>query len=266
MTGDPLRLLNDPTLGAALRADLGVASHGAAYDVEAGLARFESTLAVNMARGTGAVGGGVSSGFAVGALVLAGGLAAALGWQLAGPPSPAPTHALVARAQPQAARRTLELPTPGRAARVAALDEHDVAVAAVAIVADEPVAIVERPAIKSVRAPKLRGTRGVRNEAPAVREPAAYDALREARELNAARGLLGEQPALALALAETGAAEFRAGTFAPEWEGVAVLALFELGRVEQARERGEAFLQAHPSGTYAPRIRQAIDALTAATP
>ena len=260
MTGDPLRLLNDPTLGAALRADLGVASHCAAYDVEAGLARFESTLAVNMARGTGAVGGGVSSGFAVGALVLAGGLAAALGWQLAGPMPPAPTHAVVARAQPQPAPRTLEVPTPERAARVAALDEHE------SIVADEPVAIVERPAIKSVRPPKLRGTRGAHNEASAVREPAADEALREARELNAARGLLGEQPALALALAEAGAAEFRAGTFAPEWEGVAVVALFELGRVEQARERGEAFLQAHPSGTYAPRIRQAVDALTAAKP
>jgi hypothetical protein len=91
-----------------------------------------------------------------------------------------------------------------------------------------------------------------------VRE--AGDALREARELNVARSLLGKEPARALALAEAGAAEFRAGTFTPEWEGVAVLALFELGRVDEARARGEAFLQRYPSGTYAPRIRQAIDA------
>ncbi len=262
MTGDPLRLLDDPTLGATLRTDLGVASHRAAYDVDAGLARFETTLAANMARGTGAVGGGVSGGFAVGALVLAGGLAAALGWQLAGPLPPAPTHAVVARAQPAA--RTPAAPVSERAPRVAVIDEHVIEDESLA--ADEPPTIAERPASKPARAPKIRGTRGVRNEASAVPGPTADDALREARDLNAARGLLGEDPARALALAEAGAAEFRAGTFAPEWEGVAVLALFELGLVEQAQVRGEAFSQRHPRGTYAPRIRQAIDARTDTSP
>jgi len=255
MTGDPLRLLDDPTMGAALRTDLGVASHRAAYDVEAGLARFESTLAANVARGTGAAGGGVSGGFAVGALVLAGGLAAALGWQLAGPTPAAPTYARVAHEAPQFAPQTIAAPARRELPIVAALEDE-------VAVAPEPTIGAELPAAHAPgrRAAKVRSARPVRNEASAVREPAADDALREARELNAARGLLGKDPARALALAEAGATEFRAGTFAPEWEGVAVLALFELGRGEDARARGEAFLQRHPSGTYAPRIRQALTA------
>ena len=39
-----------------------------------------------------------------------------------------------------------------------------------------------------------------------------------------------------------------------------MLALFELGRVEEARSRGEQFLRRYPSGTYAPKIRKAIAA------
>lgn len=35
------RLLDDPTSGAALQTDLGAATHRAAYNVEAGLTRFE---------------------------------------------------------------------------------------------------------------------------------------------------------------------------------------------------------------------------------
>lgn len=253
MTGDPLRLLDDPTIGAMLRTDLGAASHGTAYDVEAGLARFQSTLATNVGH-VGRAPVSVSSGFAVGALVLAGGLAAVLGWQLAGPTPTAPTHAVVARAAP----RTIEPLEPRAAPVVAAPGEDEVDEADAEVVeASEPSVGAERPANRPARVARSRGNRGARNEASAVR--AGGDALREARELNVARSLLGKEPARALKLAEAGVAEFRAGTFAPEWEGVAVLALFELGRVDEARTRGEAFLQQHPSGTYAPRIRRAIE-------
>jgi hypothetical protein len=93
-----------------------------------------------------------------------------------------------------------------------------------------------------------------------VSPPAATptDALREARNLQAARSQLGRDASRALALAEAGAAEFTGGTFTQEWEGVAILALFELGRPE-ARTRGEAFLRTYPSGTYAQRVRQALE-------
>lgn len=261
MTGDPLRLLHDPATAAVLRRDLGVASeHGAgaiAYDVDAGLARLHSSLATdlatdlpsNLSHGTGAS-VGASSGFAVGALVLAGGLAALLGWQLAGVTgTPEPLSVtrgdVVARAVEVVP--TTVVPTATPVAGVDAVEPGD----ADADLADE---VVEPPA--TAKPSRVRRPRGARDEAPAV----GGDYLREARELNAARSLLGVDARRALALAEAGAAEFRAGTFAQEWEGVAVLAMFELGRHDAARVRAKAFLARYPNGTYAPRIRQAIDA------
>jgi len=92
-----------------------------------------------------------------------------------------------------------------------------------------------------------------------VKVDASADYLREARSLNTARGQLGQDAAQALALAEAGLAEFKDGTFAQEWEGIAVLALFELGKGDEARTRAESFLLRYPNGTYAPRIRQASD-------
>ncbi len=47
-------MLNDPTIGAALQTDLGAASHRAAYDVEAGLTRFEHRRADARPRSTAA--------------------------------------------------------------------------------------------------------------------------------------------------------------------------------------------------------------------
>jgi hypothetical protein len=105
---------------------------------------------------------------------------------------------------------------------------------------------------------KSRRLNGARNEVSAVKVDASADYLREARSLNAARGQLGQDAVKALALAEAGIAEFKDGTFAQEWEGIAVVALLELGD-ESARARAESFLQRYPSGTYAPRIRQALD-------
>ncbi len=257
MTGDPLRLLDDPTTGGALRHDLGVTlrppgslhATSAAYDVEAGLARFESTLAANLTRGTGAAStGGVASGLTVGALVLAAGLAVVLGWQLAAPTTPEAAGAVQVASLPRA------LETSERVVPMAPMMPELPAARAPLASLDDPATARDGATPRMSRIRKLPA-RGVRSDAPA---DVSADYLREARELNAARGLLGKDAARALRLAESGAAEFRAGTFVPEWEGVAVLALFELGRTDEARDRGEVFLQRHPSGTYAPRIRRAL--------
>lgn len=245
MTGEPTRLLHDPATAAVLRRDLGVASgQDVGFNVAAGLSRFESALAADLARGTGAGATASAGGLAVGALLLAGGLAAALGWQLSGPAEVAPALASRGAVSQRAEPEPMVAPTPMRVPALApvALDEG--------VELEEPV--------EEVEAPRGRRVRGVRSEGPvAAKAPADY--LREARELNAARGLLGSDPAQALALAEAGSASFRAGAFVQEWEGVAVLALFELGRVDEARARGEAHLQQYPNGTYAPRIRAARD-------
>lgn len=249
MTGDPTRLLHDPATAAVLRRDLGVASgQGVGFDVSAGLTRFESALAADLARGTGAGAGASSGGLAVGALLLAGGLAAALGWQLAGPAEPQERHFTGTVAQRAALDpEPMVAPTPMRVPAI---------VAAPALAADPSPRDAE-PAPPVDRSPPVRRVRAARDHAPAAKVPADY--LREARELNAARGFLGADPAQALALAEAGKASFAGGAFAQEWEGVAVLALFELGRGEEARTRGDAFLQQYPNGTYAPRIRAARD-------
>lgn len=246
MTGEPNRLLNDPAIGAVLRRDLGIASgQGVGFDVAAGLTRFESALAADLARGTGASVGASSGGLAVGALLLAGGLAAALGWQLAGPDTPPVIASRGAMAQRAALEpEAIVAPTPTHVPVV-------VPVAVPVTKAIEAEVVDEAPIV----APRSRSARVVRSEPAPTRAPADY--LREARELNAARGLLGSDAAQAFALAEDGKARFAAGAFAQEWEGVAVLALFELGRVDEARTRGDAFLEQYPNGTYAPRIRAA---------
>lgn len=251
MTGDPNRLLHDPAIGAVLRSDLGVASgHGVEFDVSAGLTRFESALAADLARGTGSSVSAGSGGLAVGALLLAGGLAAALGWQLAGPEEPTPA---IASREVTVHRAALE-PEP----IVAPTPVHvPVRVPVAQPVADPIVDEVADEAADAapIAAPRSRKVRGVRGEAAPADAPADY--LREARELNAARGFLGGDAAQALTLAEAGKTRFAAGAFAQEWEGIAVLALFELGRADEARTRGDAFLQQYPNGTYAPRIRAA---------
>lgn len=252
MTADPLRLLQDPATSAALRRDLGAAARGVPYDVGAGLARFEASLS----QGTGAAVtsarvGGASGPLAVGGLLLIGGLAAALGWALAAPePTPAEFGAREVAVAP-----VLSSPVPTPVPPPVVPD----VVSAVVVAEPQPQADAIAVAPTAPRTSKPRRPKGVRNEVSVVKDSGPADYLREARSLNAARGQLGQNAAQALALAEAGIAEFADGTFAQEWEGIAVLALFELGKVDEARARADSFLLRYPSGTYAPRIRQARD-------
>jgi len=244
MTHEPVRLLNDPAIGAALRRDLGsVARVDVGYDVAAGLARFEGNLAAGtgVTKSAGASGGAIAGA----ALLLAGGLTAALLlW-----PGQAPTPETIPSGTGSIAAAPVMTP-PTVPPLAPALDaEYATRI---------PLAEPPTP-IKSIKRP-VRPRPSEADPADVGSPPAATptDALREARNLQAARGQLGRDAAQALALAEAGAAEFKAGTFVQEWEGVAILALFELGRPE-ARARGEAFLRTYPSGTYAQRVRQALE-------
>ncbi len=252
MTADPLRLLQDPATAAVLRRDLGAAARGVPYDVGAGLARFEASLS----QGTGVAAtttrfGGLSGSLAVGGLLLAGGLAVALGWVVAATPAPAKLDGRELAAAP--ALHSAPVVSP-----VLSPDLPPVlppVLAAPIEPLSEAAAVVE-PASRPVKSRRLKGAR---NEVSAMKVDGSADYLREARSLNAARGELGQNPAKALALAEAGIAQFRDGTFAQEWEGIAVVALLELGNTDEGRARAEMFLQRYPSGTYAPRIRQALD-------
>lgn len=250
MTQEPVRLLLDPAIGAGLRRDLGAVAHvDVPYDVSAGLARFEG----NLAAGTGVVkSAGLSGGKLLGAAaLLAGGLTAAvLLWSGGATPPPLPEAPAITAPAIAAPARTESI---APAATPAAVLAPTIAPAAPAVAEEIVIPEDDDEPAQTARPHKRRAR-------PDASTPAAgpTDALREARSLQAARSQLGRDPAVALALADKGAAEFKGGTFAQEWEGVAILALFELGK-PTARARGEAFLRTYPSGTYAQRVRQALE-------
>jgi hypothetical protein len=82
------------------------------------------------------------------------------------------------------------------------------------------------------------------------------DALaREMAATAAAKRALATDPARALELVAEADRTFAQGVYSEDREGIAVLALARLGRDAETRTRGEAYLSAHPKGSYADRIR-----------
>lgn len=256
MTHEPTRLLDDASASAGLRRDLAAAvRHRVPYDASAGAARFEASLA----KGAGAASSGWGVGtLGLGALILGGLIGGGL-WVSRPPEAVAPAVELgevVARpVTPKAVVQDMPRePAPSSA---------PVPPAVPAVVAED---MSHRPDSAAPEAgaagKKARGSKSARGsgarEAGAARAGSA-DYLREARSLQAARGFLGRDPAEALARAQAGAAEFKAGAFAQEWEGVAVLALFELDRRTDAERRAGAFLARYPNGPYAAQVREALE-------
>ncbi|HEY8380086.1 MAG TPA: hypothetical protein VIK91_26530 [Nannocystis sp.] len=274
MTHDPIRLLDDVTAPASLRRDLGVAArYRPPYDVGAGMARFEASLA----RGAGAASSGWGAGaLGVGALIL-GGIIGAGVW-LTRPPTPeaepqAMGAGIAAEALPPVPLEAIAAPLSDRTgedpADAAVLSERTgeapviapqvPAADAAASSEDVPKDRSEAPPPTEARKARIRrppaGKDGPPPETPG---PGSADYLREARSLQAARGFLGRDPAEALARAEAGAIEFKNGAFAQEWEGVAILALFALDRRGEAERRARVFLDRFPKGPYAAQIREAL--------
>ncbi|MEZ4430670.1 MAG: hypothetical protein R3A51_23585, partial [Nannocystaceae bacterium] len=96
--------------------------------------------------------------------------------------------------------------------------------------------------------------------APAVPHEGGPDDryLREVRELHRARSALETDPETALTRARAGLKEFSDGALGQEWEGVVVLALYELDREDEAAERARAYLKRYPEGPFAARVRRAM--------
>lgn len=271
MTHDPIRLLDDPSAHAALRRDLTVAArHRAPYDAAAGAARFEASLA----KGAGAASSGWSgAALGVGALILGGLISGGIWMSGAGEPSIEPPPARGSGvAGPVAAREPV---APSVAVAGPVVEGPVVAglIDGAPPATPEPVAPVAGavpedmaretgetpPAAKPARAPRVKAPKkDLPGAAPAEVSSGGADYLREARSLQAARGLLGRDPAGALARAQAGAAEFPQGAFAQEWEGVAILALFELGRRSEVEDRASRFLARYPKGPYAAQVREAL--------
>jgi hypothetical protein len=94
---------------------------------------------------------------------------------------------------------------------------------------------------------------------PAAPAPPADPLAQEAALLERARTALAASPAQALALTEAYAARFPGGMLRIERDLVAIDALRRLGRLDEARARGEAVLARAPGSLYEARIRKLLD-------
>lgn len=261
MSGDePRRWLESDDVPEALREDLGrAAAHDVGYDVAAGAARFEAAPARGGppggdGGGAAAAAGGKGGLMAIGLVVaVAGG---AIGWALLDrePGGGGPAATQVAAAPDDVAEREEEVerelvpPSSPEPVEVETLDAED---------ADDAAAVESAPPIDarttSTAKPKPRA------KAPTRPTPDDDRLRREMQATDRARQVLATDPARALSLVKEADREFPQGLFAEDREGIAILALFGLGRDEQARRRAQAFLRAHPRSSHADRIRAALD-------
>ena len=81
---------------------------------------------------------------------------------------------------------------------------------------------------------------------------------REMRMLAVAQRVLTEDPERSLRLCRQGEREFRGSMFSAERKQVALLALVQLGKLDQARREGIPFLRAFPNAPWSARLRLAL--------
>ncbi len=87
--------------------------------------------------------------------------------------------------------------------------------------------------------------------------PAGPDELSELRDVADAERALATDPGRALAIVRADEARFPHGYLAEERRYVAIMALFKLGHVTQARPEADAFLRDYPDGAFGRRVREA---------
>ncbi len=280
MSEEPKRLLEDPELAVDLRAGLEAFGVDAVdYDVAAGAARFDASLTPSAGTGTvAATAAGSKTALVVVAVVAA--AAAVAAWVLAGGDSKPVADrepAAYAEAEPQARVHAIAppvavAPTTPEAAQPAAdvevdrprpvpspdevrpgADDHQRAT-------PEPAANRGHTHRPSKPRPKVEPSRSPEPTPPVESSEEGPDSLEaEMRATKAARDALSVNPRNALRLARQADAAFPDGVFGPEREGIIVLALLRMEAGADARRRAKAYLDAHPKGAYAQRVRAALE-------
>lgn len=244
MNRDPVRLLDDSSVPDLLRADLAEAEKQPlpAVDMAAGLLML--TAAIH-AGGAGASAASATAKAAAlahgswwgGALIgLGAGLFAAAAIWLAPPLSRAPTPPAPAPIEAAA-----PIPTPAE------------------VSATPP---VERAAPPAPRAPSASPTPSILASPPLASAPVEPldGPAEELALLVRIKQHAASDPAAAVALVDEGHRRFPRGSFYQERESIAILALAQLGRVDEARPRARGFLDAHPQSPYAERLRGLVAA------
>jgi hypothetical protein len=261
---EPIRLRDDPEATRSLRADLArvAARPPIAYDVAAGLVRFEQarSLGAGAGAGAGTVLGAALKGALLGVVVV-GGAALVEARSPPGSPGPGsvPAAVSVARAVPVRSVRPVPPPRPTVAsppgpAKLPALPEAERDVGARSVT---PSTATSEAASAPPAAADPTGA-GFAADAPAPAAPvSAGDALAaEMEHLARLRALEGRDPAQALALAAEGSQRFPAGQFVQEREAIAIGALVRLGRAPEARARAVAFAAAYPRSAFTERLER----------
>jgi len=265
-THAPPRLLDDPELGADLRQDLELARANAplSYDVSAGLARLEHSLAAGAAPATGTAG---LAGGALGVRVLA--------WILGGSILVASAVGAGALLDQVQQRDSLALASVEPVIDHEARPEAKVAetapgattsseVASSAVDTPTPDAAPDAPttvgggSVDPAKDSPRPSSASVSSGSESESDPSGPSLANEAKQINAARKALASDPARALEIIEAVAEQFPEGAMIQEREGYAVLALTALGRAQQAQSRGQAYLETWPNGTLSNRVREAI--------
>lgn len=263
MSGDPIRLLDDPATAGLLRGDLSTASAAQVQGLDhgAGLGALQAALgaqtgAIPAVAASGA-GGSLAAKLLLGAALI-GGVA---WWSTARDESPAmdpgasttPAATPAAQPEPAAAPRSsapTAAPAPAAepaSAELALAPEEEPRV-------DAPQAHVE--AAVQPRGTRIRGASS--GEATPGTESPDDAVVREAKQIQAARRALGTDAARALSLTQSIAKEFPRGQLVEERLAIAIRALAKLGRMDEARSQAEVFLEAYARGAHANAVRRAV--------
>ena len=248
MSQDPVRLLDDPSVPDLLREDLAEAAAQPlpAVGTAAALASLQASIKAGggaAAKATALAHGSWWSGALIGGG--AGLIGAAAIWLAppltppSPPPAPAPIEATAA--PPSSA----DAPSPAPIAASAASPSDR---------SPAPRAQPSRP--EPPLSPSALA--GPEASASASSPPAVDGPAEELDLLVRIKQKASSDPASALSLVEEGHRRFPRGSFYQERESIAVLALSQLGRTTEARERAKHFLDAHPQSPYAERLRGLI--------
>jgi hypothetical protein len=273
-TNDPPRLLESDI---GLRHDLETARAARVdYSVEAGLARFEASLA----GATTLPSGGTVAGFAVlrwflGTSALLG--VAVVAWlTMRGEPE-ADSHA--GTPTPALADESNQVRSEDEEVAVIASQTHAVASDASSVVDIQPKSSLGSDVHESVAETQQPGGNGksgasarsdggepagqlAASPRPASKSPAVEEpAVEEAKLIDAARKALADDPARTLELTEQAADRFPAGAMIQERRGYAILALLALDRRAEAEDQADEYLERWPKGPLSRRIREGLGLL-----
>jgi RNA polymerase sigma-70 factor (ECF subfamily) len=93
-------------------------------------------------------------------------------------------------------------------------------------------------------------------------DPPHADDLQELQRVAAAERLLPTDPARALALVRSGEGQYPAGYLREERRYIGVVALFALGRADEANRDASRFLHDYPNGPFSRQVRSALSSGT----